>query len=380
MTLKATLIAGAAMLAMAPAAHAYEGLYGAIGAGLSYINQDQDIEATSGPLLFDANADYKNGVGAYSALGYEYGNGWRTELEFSYRRNHARQWVGDNLSFSGFPGSTLSGDVKSYSIMANLIRDLNPSGAINPFVGIGAGAVRISQNLTGVNPVALNGFSPMSVNDSDWAFGYQALGGFAIRVAEGVTLDVSYRYLRAHRPNFAGVIAATPFAYEAPYHDHSVFAGFRWNFGPSQAAPQVQYKDCWDGSSVPVTADCPPQLVEKQAAVPEPVGFVVYFDYDKSNLTPEAQNLIREAAQRALANNIQTVKVEGNADRSGSSAYNQALSLRRANVVRDALIANGVPADRIQTFAYGEDRPAKPTPDGVREPLNRRTEVTISFE
>jgi outer membrane protein OmpA-like peptidoglycan-associated protein len=129
-----------------------------------------------------------------------------------------------------------------------------------------------------------------------------------------------------------------------------------------------------------VSAECPPQLVEQQGALPDPIGVIVYFDYDKSNLTPEASQLVREAAQRALANDIQTVKVEGNADRSGSSAYNQALSQRRANVVRDALIANGVPADRIQTSAFGEDNPAKPTPDGVREPLNRRTEVTISFE
>ena len=112
----------------------------------------------------------------------------------------------------------------------------------------------------------------------------------------------------------------------------------------------------------------------------EPIGFTVYFDYDKSNLTPQASTLIQEAASRALQNDIETVVVSGNTDTSGSSAYNQALSERRARVVREALVANGVAADRIRTEAYGESNLAKPTPDGVREPLNRRSEVVISFE
>ena len=131
---------------------------------------------------------------------------------------------------------------------------------------------------------------------------------------------------------------------------------------------------------MPVTASCPPQVVENQAADLEPINFTVYFDYDKSNLTPQASTLVQEAASRALENDIETVVVAGNTDTSGSSAYNQALSERRARTVRDALIANGVPADSIRLEAYGETNLAKPTPDGVREPLNRRSDVVISFE
>ncbi|RZO68282.1 MAG: OmpA family protein, partial [Parvularculaceae bacterium] len=77
---------------------------------------------------------------------------------------------------------------------------------------------------------------------------------------------------------------------------------------------------------------------------------------------------------------IDTVVVAGNTDTSGNAAYNQRLSQRRASVVRDALIANGVSADRIRTEANGENNLAKATPDGTREPLNRRSDVTISFE
>jgi outer membrane protein OmpA-like peptidoglycan-associated protein len=129
-----------------------------------------------------------------------------------------------------------------------------------------------------------------------------------------------------------------------------------------------------------VATECPAQLTEQQSANLDPVNVIVYFDYDKANLTPEASNLITEAAARALANDVDTVVVSGHADRSGGSAYNQALSERRGAVVRDALVANGIAADKIRMESYGEDKPAKPTEDGVREPLNRRTEVVISFQ
>ena len=129
-----------------------------------------------------------------------------------------------------------------------------------------------------------------------------------------------------------------------------------------------------------MSSSCPPQYVDDTAADLDPIGFTVYFDYDKSNLTPQASTLIREAASRALENDIETVVVAGNTDTSGGSAYNQALSERRARAVRDGLIANGVPADRIRLEAFGETNLAKATADGVREPLNRRADVVISFE
>lgn len=378
MKLKAALFAATATIALAPAANAYEGLYGAIGAGLSYVSDDLEVESiTGGP--YAADFDHDKGIGAYAALGYAYGNGFRTELELSYRKNDARQWVGDNVTFSGFHEPTLDGDTSSYAFMANLLYDFGDSGWLNPYIGAGVGYARIDQELVGVNPVAIGGLSPLLVDDNTWEFAYQGIAGMAFRLAEGLMLDVSYRYFATLSPEFDALLAGVPTTYETEYKSHTVFAGLRWNFGGDDA-PEVQYKDCWDGSSVPVSAECPPQLVEQQSAVGEPIDVIVYFDYDKSNLTPEASQLIREAAQRALTNDIQTVKVEGNADRSGSSAYNQALSQRRANVVRDALVANGVPAERIETSAFGEDNPAKPTPDGVREPLNRRTEVTISFQ
>jgi outer membrane protein OmpA-like peptidoglycan-associated protein len=377
MKLKTALLAAAATVAIAPAAHAYEGLYGAIGAGLSYLEDDLDVEATSAIFSFDSDQNTDNGIGIYTTLGKYLSDGWRAELEFSYRNNDARSWVADIPNISAFPEGTMSGDISSYALMLNVIKDLDfvSTGWVTPYVGGGIGLAHVDTEIVANRVGGINGLNNLVVNSDDRVFAYQGIAGLAFSLAENLMLDVSYRYFATADPSFDGVLSGNPFKYEGAYISHSAFAGLRWNFGAS--APAVSYKDCWDGSSVPVSSDCPPQV--DQAATAEPMQVIVYFDYDKSNLTPEAEALIRETAQRALAFNINTVKVEGNADRSGGSAYNQGLSQRRANVVRDALVANGVPGDRIEISAFGEDNPAKPTADGVREPLNRRTEVRITF-
>jgi outer membrane protein OmpA-like peptidoglycan-associated protein len=110
------------------------------------------------------------------------------------------------------------------------------------------------------------------------------------------------------------------------------------------------------------------------------VNFIVYFEWDRSNLTTEANAVIDSALERARQCNAQTVRVEGFTDTSGSPAYNVRLSQRRAAVVRDALVARGIPGQIIQTEGFGETRLAVETAQGVREPLNRRSEVVITFQ
>ena len=65
----------------------------------------------------------------------------------------------------------------------------------------------------------------------------------------------------------------------------------------------------------------------------------------------------------------------GHTDTSGPESYNMALSLRRANAVKDALVRDGVPAQAIVVIGKGESQPLTPTGDGVREPQNRRVEI-----
>ncbi len=379
MKFKSVLFAAAATFATAPAAYAYEGLYGAIGAGLSYVGPDRDIETPINSFLpIDSEADYDNGIGVYTALGYAYPNNWRGELEFSYRDNDVRHWAGDGLGFSGFP-TQLEGGIRTQSFLANVIYDFKNSSIVTPFIGAGVGGSRVRAEFNGLNGGAVGGPLSVAVDDTSYKLAYQGIAGIAFALADNLSLDLSYRYFSVLNPDFEGTLNGNPTRFDTDYNSHSAFAGLRWNFGPAPV-PTPEYKDCWDGSSVPVTADCPPQIIDEPAAALEPFGFKVYFDYDKSNLNAEAVDVINKATAIALQNNVDTIVVSGNTDTAGSSAYNQALSERRAAVVREALIAKGFSADRIRTEAYGETNLDKPTPDGVREPLNRRTEVVISYQ
>ncbi len=253
---------------------------------------------------------------------------------------------GDGINFTGWNENTVEGDAQSMAFMFNLIKNFRSDSKVTPYAGIGAGMARLKADYVGADPSFSGGFGSLNVQDKAWKFAYQGIAGLAFELAEGLALDLSYRYFETLDPTFDGTLAGVATQFNQEYNSHSLFAGLRWNFGASAAAPQ--YKDCWDGSSVPVASDCPPQPMDETAANLDPINVIVYFDYDKSNLTPEAANLVKEAAARALANDVNTVVVSGHADRSGGSAYNQALSERRGSVVRELLIANGISADKIR--------------------------------
>jgi outer membrane protein OmpA-like peptidoglycan-associated protein len=104
---------------------------------------------------------------------------------------------------------------------------------------------------------------------------------------------------------------------------------------------------------------------------------VVYFEFDKSNLTPEGAKVVSDAAAAFKAGGSAQVAVAGYTDLAGTQKYNLALSKRRADTVRAALVKNGVPDNVIVESWHGKENPAVPTPDGVREPRNRRVEIAL---
>ena len=106
---------------------------------------------------------------------------------------------------------------------------------------------------------------------------------------------------------------------------------------------------------------------------------MVYFPFDQYVLTPEAQAVVQQAADYAKGGGATKIVVTGHTDTSGSDKYNQKLSERRAKAVADGLVSLGVNATALAVDWKGESAPAVATGDGVKEPLNRRSTVSINF-
>ncbi len=103
--------------------------------------------------------------------------------------------------------------------------------------------------------------------------------------------------------------------------------------------------------------------------------FTVYFGWNRSWVGPVGMQVIGQAAAAFKAGGPVAVKVTGYTDTSGSAAYNQRLSERRALHVAKVLTSMGVPPNAIAVAGRGENDLAVPTPDGVREPRNRRVMI-----
>jgi OOP family OmpA-OmpF porin len=113
-------------------------------------------------------------------------------------------------------------------------------------------------------------------------------------------------------------------------------------------------------------------------AAPPPIPgrlFTVYFGWNRSWVGPEGITILEQAANLYRAGGVVTVQVTGYTDTSGSAAYNQRLSERRAYHVAQLLTRMGVPWNAMTIAGHGENDLAVPTPDGVREPRNRRVTV-----
>ena len=105
--------------------------------------------------------------------------------------------------------------------------------------------------------------------------------------------------------------------------------------------------------------------------------YLVFFDWDRADLTDRARQIISEAAQNSTRVQATRIEVQGNADRSGTPQYNQKLSLRRAQTVAAELVRDGVNQSEISIQAFGDTRPLVATAAGVREPQNRRVAIIL---
>ena len=146
----------------------------------------------------------------------------------------------------------------------------------------------------------------------------------------------------------------------------------------SQHNAAGQCRASFDGSIARLESELRPAPPPPPPVTAAPVStYTVYFDFDSWTLTGEELTVLQQAIATARAGGQSRITVVGHTDTSGSASYNQALSVKRANVVAEALVDMGARREAIQISGVGETDLAVPTPDGVREPKNRRAVVTL---
>lgn len=146
--------------------------------------------------------------------------------------------------------------------------------------------------------------------------------------------------------------------------------GLRYKF----AEPQVK------AQPVPTPVAPPAPAMQKAVApvvAPVPQSYMVFFDFDKAVLTPEALRIVTAAAEDFKGGKYVRLVVTGHTDTMGSSKYNQKLSERRAAAVKAEFTRLGVPAAEVVASGAGKNSLMVPTADRVREAQNRRAEIVL---
>ncbi|MBT6961008.1 MAG: OmpA family protein, partial [Rhodospirillaceae bacterium] len=201
---------------------------------------------------------------------------------------------------------------------------------------------------------------------SNTKFTWQAIAGFSAPLTEQVNLTVDYRYVQSGKMRFETLPTGGTSVDRYNPQSHNIMVGLRFNLWEPTPKP------------TPVAQPAPAPRPPAPAPAPRlPEKFIVFFDWDKSNLTTTAQQIVNDAQAYANREGAVRIAATGHADRSGSTAYNLGLSERRAQAVRAELIRLGIPTNEIAIMWKGESENLAATNDGVREPQNRRVEIVI---
>lgn len=339
------------------------------------------VEVGGGPMLIeDVDFDVNNGAGVNTAetdngydfggtVGYDFG-AFRLETEASYREGDVNGLTADSVGIPRVntvtPAGTFdaAGDVNVLSFMLNGLFDFGADDGLQAFAGAGIGVARTDAQAC-ANPRACDAF-----NDSDTGLAWQLLAGVRAPLTDSWDAGLRYRMFTAENVNLIDRFGRN---LDAKYRSHSLMGTLTYNFGGEPEAPPPP------PVVVPVaTPPMPPKPVVV-APKPEPVcnkgPYVVFFEWDQSDITPEAANILNNAVAAYANCGMASVMLAGHADASGPKTYNVGLANRRNASVTSYLEGRGIPGARISSEGFGETRLLVPTADGVREPQNRRVEV-----
>ena len=453
--------AGVALLAPTMAAAQDSGVYikGQLGYG---VHEDSEFTAETPVDPVNINAivgDVAGGGDLTYALGigYDFGNGWRLELD-------GNSLFTDFGTVAGQPASFAK--LRTTNLMLNAIYDFNEFGRWSPYIGAGLGFSNgeVKASVTDIlSPVVDNNpnndvirhpqclSAPFTdeqarsceINEDDRNLAWNLILGLGYEVTPNLDWVTDYRYTNMGDFNPEGELVIVDGSSASiltqnlrsdleDVASHAVMTGFRYRFGGSTPPPVVVIPEpepvmftCWDGSSVTDAALCPPE------PAPEPVTFtcegsnqvvtdlalcpprtecpdgsivygpaefcptisgvsaaelcanefrqeIIYYEFDRGQ-SAETRNTINRILDVGAFCQVDNIRVVGHTDTSGSAAYNLRLSQRRAQDAVDELIRQGINRNVISAEGKGETEPFVQTGDGVKEQLNRRTEVLIQL-
>jgi OmpA-OmpF porin, OOP family len=327
----------------------------------------EDISLDIGTTSDAANINADTGYDFGGVVGYDFG-GFRLESEVSYRSAELTETI---VSAAGIPqgaGATVrtgafdtNGNVSALSFMVNGLLDFGDDDGLQGFVGGGVGVARVDVN----NILA----APAWLNDSDTGLAWQALAGIRAPLSDSWDVGLKYRFFNAPKVDLVDRLGR---AVSTRFRSHSLMGSLVYNFG---GAPEPE------AGAPPPPPYVAPEAPPAPPPPPPPVTcnsgpYIVFFDWDKSNLTDQGASTLDNAVSNYGSCGNARVMLAGHADRSGAPAYNVGLSQRRNATVRAYLESKGVAGGVISTEALGESQNLVATADGVREPQNRRVEVS----
>ncbi len=339
-------------------------------AGGPTLLQDIGVNPVDGPYgPGPAKERYNVGFIGAGAVGYAFSNGLQFDVLGAYEYNNV-----NNLVPVPVPGKQ-TGHQETYgsfleAAYAFKMTDLGiPISFFSPYIGIGSGAVWTHHP----TPEYLSNGDIHRIGGTSGAnFAYEGIVGaaFPISSVPGLALTADYRLVGIHNAGDldstfynvpAGKIVTGRIGLQKDIFVHVLTFGVAYAFGVHS----------------PPAAESPVAPPMAAPATLPSRTYLVFFDWDRADLTARARQIVAEAA--TASSHVQTtrISVNGYTDLSGTPRYNQALSVRRAKAVEAELIRDGVQRSEIAIQGFGESSPLVQTADGVREPQNRRVEIIL---
>ncbi|HET7587539.1 MAG TPA: OmpA family protein [Gammaproteobacteria bacterium] len=398
------------------------GNYFGIGIGANVLHDSSVYGQMGAPFFYHDSVKYDTGWAAMLTFGRLYSSGWRTEVEFSFRRNDF-----DSIRNFSVGRYDATGDAVSYGLFFNGLYDFQTGSAVTPYLGLGIGALRVEYRDAG--PFGRSAAHPQGfrIDDFDAGVGVQAIAGLKFNISDDVAMAVDYRYYApVHLLGFDPTFDNN----DVYWVGNTLMLTLQFGFGeeaqpapppaPVQPAPppppaqpidsdndgvnddmdqcaNTPYGTAVDDTGCPTDADNDGVLNAQDECPNTRPGVEVnfqgcevletrklnslHFAFDSAELTQEdmryldnEENKINQALEKYPQ---AVVEIAGYTDSVGTEEYNQKLSQRRTDSVRDYLVEHGVDPDRIISHGYGESDPVATNETREGRAQNRRVEVRL---